>query len=366
MGIIATNFSLWVVRLSTVVKANQAVSSALNAVDKHMQPVTVSLLDYYDILTKGVYEKEIKQSVIQSNVNNTSEHVPEVEGQEEENDELFDVTMVTQITTEPMRLTRLKKNILRWPGPVAVALYVKSGLGYRDPAIFQLVRFLKEHQRTNVHFVVYDGHQDGYHYPTNILRNIAISQVITEFYILLDVDFIISSTAYKNLMNNPEELELTRTQKTVLILPAFKSKSKNFNPKNKLQAKKKSSVFVPFKFHTQTNFTRWWNTEEPYNVQWDGKGYFEPYFVTHRDAPKYDERFVGRGCNKIAHVWELWLRGYTFRIMPHDFLFHLPHAYHRREHRPIVTVNCRKLFKREFMTEMKQKVKEEEEAEEGV
>eukprot|EP00761_Pharyngomonas_kirbyi_P000807 gb/GECH01000808.1/.p1 GENE.gb/GECH01000808.1/~~gb/GECH01000808.1/.p1 ORF type:complete len:459 (+),score=117.61 gb/GECH01000808.1/:1-1377(+) len=267
-----------------------------------------------------------------------------------------DITLVTQITTEKMRTIRLKYNIQRWSGPVSVAVVVNSGQGYQDPAVQDIMKFLRQRSRNNVRIVLYETHQDKFGYPTNILRNLAIAQVETEFMLYIDVDFILSKTAYDYLKSHPEELELVRS-KTVLIIPAFRALKSKFRANNKEEAIKHSKILKPFKFHEQTNFTHWWDADEPYNVEWDGNRYFEPYFVVRRNSPNYDERFVGRGCNKISHVWELWLRGYSFRVLPHDFIYHLPHKYHRRDHRPVVTWNCKKLFKKQFKHEMKDRVR---------
>lgn len=41
----------------------------------------------------------------------------------------------------------------------------------------------------------------------------------------------------------------------------------------------------------------------PYRVEWQPD--FEPYVVVRRDCPKYDQRFVGFGWNKVSHIMEL-------------------------------------------------------------
>lgn len=41
----------------------------------------------------------------------------------------------------------------------------------------------------------------------------------------------------------------------------------------------------------------------PYRVAWQPD--FEPYVVVRRDCPKYDQRFVGFGWNKVSHIMEL-------------------------------------------------------------
>lgn len=40
-----------------------------------------------------------------------------------------------------------------------------------------------------------------------------------------------------------------------------------------------------------------------------------------------DERFIGYGGNKAACLYELYLSGVSFYILPDDFLIHQSHAY---------------------------------------
>lgn len=40
-----------------------------------------------------------------------------------------------------------------------------------------------------------------------------------------------------------------------------------------------------------------------------------------------DERFIGYGGNKAACLFELYLSGVSFYVLPDDFLIHQSHAY---------------------------------------
>lgn len=56
--------------------------------------------------------------------------------------------------------------------------------------------------------------------------------------------------------------------------------------------------------HAATDFGRWAAATAPYPVAYEE--YFEPYVLVDRRAmPRYDERFVGYGFNKIQHLWHL-------------------------------------------------------------
>ncbi|KAL8614336.1 Xylosyl- and glucuronyltransferase LARGE2s [Nucella lapillus] len=53
---------------------------------------------------------------------------------------------------------------------------------------------------------------------------------------------------------------------------------------------------------------------------------FEPYVVVHRDIPRFDQRFLGFGWNKVSHIMELDAQGYEFVVLPNAFIIHMPHA----------------------------------------
>ena len=46
-----------------------------------------------------------------------------------------------------------------------------------------------------------------------------------------------------------------------------------------------------------------------------------------------DERFTGYGSNKAACLYELFLAGYEFWVLPHDFLIHQRHLYPEEDRR---------------------------------
>ncbi|KAF9169460.1 hypothetical protein BGX21_011348 [Mortierella sp. AD011] len=55
---------------------------------------------------------------------------------------------------------------------------------------------------------------------------------------------------------------------------------------------------------------------------------YEPYIILKREGtPWCDERFVGYGANKAACLFEIYISGVDFWVMPHDFLIHQYHDY---------------------------------------
>ncbi|KAF9096272.1 hypothetical protein BGX23_011662 [Mortierella sp. AD031] len=67
--------------------------------------------------------------------------------------------------------------------------------------------------------------------------------------------------------------------------------------------------------------------ERPYKVtKFEPK--YEPYIILKKEGtPWCDERFVGYGANKAACLFEIYISGIDFWVMPQDFLIHQYHDY---------------------------------------
>lgn len=71
--------------------------------------------------------------------------------------------------------------------------------------------------------------------------------------------------------------------------------------------------------HEPTDYRRWASAAAPYPVRY--AELYEPYVVVRKDAvPRYDERFVGYGMNKIAHILACHARGLAFHVVPSLFV----------------------------------------------
>ncbi|VDO92042.1 unnamed protein product [Soboliphyme baturini] len=125
-----------------------------------------------------------------------------------------DVSLVTHLTTE--RLASLDEVLSRWRGPASVALYVTDSEVYRFK---QYLKHCPSVNRKNVAFhIVY---QEGAIYPINQLKNVALTNVVTPFVLLVDADFIPADDLYADLIiaiKNQGDL-----RKKALIVPAFET-----------------------------------------------------------------------------------------------------------------------------------------------
>ena len=80
-----------------------------------------------------------------------------------------------------------------------------------------------------------------------------------------------------------------------------------------------------FPGHGPTNFSKWYNSSEPYTIKWAPS--FEPYVIVKlKDLPRFDERFVGYGYNKVSFFAELDALNCTFVVHHSTFVVHMPHS----------------------------------------
>ncbi|ESO84696.1 hypothetical protein LOTGIDRAFT_196563 [Lottia gigantea] len=237
-----------------------------------------------------------------------------------------DVTLVAQLSMD--RVQMLELICQHWEGPISIALYIS------DAEAQQFLRYALGSDtlmaRKNVGYhVVY---KDGQFFPVNYLRNVALNQVRTPYVYLSDIDFLPMFGLYEYLKKAAPMMDL-KEQKKALIVPAFETQRYRLTyPKSKselLSMLHMGSLFT-FRFHvwpqghSPTNFDKWRTATTPYTVNWEAD--FEPYVVVRSDIPKYDQRFMGFGWNKVSHIMELDAQGYEFVVLPNAFMIHMPHA----------------------------------------
>ncbi|NXN40018.1 LARG2 glucuronyltransferase, partial [Rhinoptilus africanus] len=137
---------------------------------------------------------------------------------------------------------------------------------------------------------------------------------------------------YDYLRNSIQQLELPQ-RKAALIVPAFETLHYRLTfPKSKAELLSMLDMGSLYTFryhvwpkgHAPTDYAKWRTATVPYRVAWQPD--FEPYVVVRRDCPKYDQRFVGFGWNKVSHIMELDAQEYELLVLPNAFMIHMPHA----------------------------------------
>ncbi|KAI9232909.1 hypothetical protein MVEG_07583 [Podila verticillata NRRL 6337] len=248
------------------------------------------------------------------------------------------VTITTLITEN--RFGVFKKLVRNYRGPISVSLWIRDDeskdqhfaalheLYESDPLLQEYVDF---------HVVV-----DRFDFQLNMWRNVARLFARTDYFMLLDVDFHICTDLKKHLAENQEAMRLLRAG-SALILPAFEytheedgvdsatfpKEKKNVEP---LVNDKKLMAFHSAKFvpgHGATNYTKWFSNEGDKIYQVTTFNYkYEPYVILKKEGtPWCDERFVGYGANKAACLYEIYISGIDYYVLPKDFLIHQSHAY---------------------------------------
>lgn len=264
-----------------------------------------------------------------------------------------DITVAVHASAN--KLNRLMFLTQRWGGPVSAAVYVQ---GVED--IDKLNEFQRRHRKdllhTEIHVLV---EKTVAAYPHNILRQMALDMVKSDFFLTLDVDFVTPPNAFHGLMTLIEENkkidELLR-DKILFVLPAFEVDTEitedqillmgeNFLPDNKEQVLEmvEEETMTPFhveKFaygHGPTKFRKWYVTSKPaswipyYFVDYAAK--FEPYVLGYKgsDLPKYWEGFRGYGYNKWTWIFDAYFSGFQYAVLKDWFVAHLDHEYGERK-----------------------------------
>ncbi|KFZ49889.1 Glycosyltransferase-like LARGE2, partial [Antrostomus carolinensis] len=237
-----------------------------------------------------------------------------------------DVTLVAQLSMD--RLQMLEAICKHWAGPISLALYMSDAEAQQFLRYAQASEVLSARRNVAYHIV----YKEGQFYPINLLRNVALANTQTPYVFLTDIDFLPMYVLYDYLRNSIQQLELPQ-RKAALIVPAFETLHYRLTfPKSKAELLSMLDMGSLYTFryhvwpkgHAPTDYAKWRTATVPYRVAWQPD--FEPYVVVRRDCPKYDQRFVGFGWNKVSHIMELDAQEYELLVLPNAFMIHMPHA----------------------------------------
>ncbi|XP_072025793.1 beta-1,4-glucuronyltransferase 1-like [Amphiura filiformis] len=290
--------------------------------------------------------------------------------------EYKDVTLVTQCSLH--HLAHIVDLVDRWRGPLSVAIF---GLASEVDTISTVMLTLREcypgiKQNVSFHLVhpiteIVDGNsdakettltklpcesilpdlwerklltqnyaQEGIPYPNNLLRNVARAGTSSKFLLVIDIDMLPSAnmrTGFLHLAHSSiilqEETEYSR--KTSFVVPAYELRDgipmpadkadllESVRQENARQFYKKACSYC----QNHTDYQKWENIQGSpgmlniaYSVEW--QPLWEPFYISHRDVPLYDERFKQYGFNRISQVCEMHVAGYNFVVLDTGFIVH--------------------------------------------
>jgi hypothetical protein len=267
------------------------------------------------------------------------------------------ITVAVHASTS--KLNRLLFLIQRWGGPTSTSIYFQS-----EKDICHFANFYMEHadsfQHTDIHVMMEVTELE---YPHNILREMALQSIDSDYFLALDVDFLTTPNASQSLyhlIGSDSALREQLQNRTLMVLPAF---NRNLGTKvdennvlkigNKMLAKDKAEAMEqweldkiePFHLkrfkvgHGQTNFDKWYDfgekdntTESFYPIKY--KPRFEPYILGYKrgvDLPHYWAGFRGFGYNKYTWFVEAHYMGFRYAVLKDQFVVHLDHKYTKRK-----------------------------------
>ncbi|KAJ2961324.1 hypothetical protein NQZ79_g3384 [Umbelopsis isabellina] len=247
-----------------------------------------------------------------------------------------DITICTMVTHD--RFPVLARLVMNYKGPVSAAIHVNDD-EHKDQVLADLQKTIDSNplikQYLDVHLIL-----DNYDRQFNMWRNVAKLYARTGYVMMLDVDFHVCTDFRASIHRNAKAMELLESGKAALVVPAFEFNSQadgeDFRtfPTTKKElldvvAKDKIDVFHKFwaNGHGATNYTRWYSASRPYRVNTYQFSY-EPYIIYKKEgSPWCDERFIGYGSNKAACLFEIYISGIDYWVLPQDFLIHQTHHY---------------------------------------
>lgn len=183
--------------------------------------------------------------------------------------------------------------------------------------------------------------RDGFDRELNLWRNIAKLFARTDYVMQLDIDFYPVTDIRTSVLNNPVAMSLLKSGEAALVIPAFEytkqedgldyrkfpsSKSQLLKLYNEKQIGMFHSFWLPG--HAPTDYERWTSGEQDVYKVTTYQYSYEPYVIfKNQGSPWCDERFSGYGSNKAACLFELYISGIDYYVLPDDFIVHQTHAY---------------------------------------
>ncbi|CAO3645969.1 unnamed protein product [Mucor hiemalis] len=247
-----------------------------------------------------------------------------------------DITLATLVTRNRFRvLSRLATN---YKGPISAAIHVLDDKD-KVATIKELGKIYSSNpdmqKYVDVHLII-----DKFDRQFNMWRNTAKLFTRSDYLMMLDVDFHLCTDFRRSIFNNPALTKMLQSGKTAIVVPAFEYVDQKDGDDWRTFPVKKEDVIQQVNdlkldtFHSSwvsghgaTNYTHWYSAKDIYPVT-EYEFSYEPYVIYKKEGtPWCDERFIGYGANKAACLYEIFISGVDYYVLPNDFLIHQSHKY---------------------------------------
>lgn len=284
-----------------------------------------------------------------------------------------DIVLATQLSTSKLR--NLVTQLDYWNGPASVAIYISK---LEDVDI--LYNFTQESEKfideTSFHLVL--EKTTKLDYPANILRNVAMEAIESDYFLALDVDLIpMPKDCHDELLSTYFNIKLVDKESRLFVLPAFSlfpKKGEEYATADMLPTSKEMAVTMVKRRemnqfwkrlfpqgHGSSRYKLWMSnvknkTKHFYKIgpTQERSLLYEPYVVGFKPGiPRYWEGktilciivvlarpilvffflliswfhsdFRGFGFNKISFFHECYMLGYRYAVLNNFYAVHLDH-----------------------------------------
>lgn len=274
-----------------------------------------------------------------------------------------DITIVTLVTRN--RIPNLARLATQYQGPISAAIHIsddEEGEYTLDILQQAMERNVAMRKFVDIHII-----RDEFDRELNLWRNVAKLFARSEYVMQLDIDFYPCTKIRESVLNNPKAMSLLRSGEAALVIPAFEFSKQEDGldfrtfPKNKpdlLKQYKDNEIEMFHSFwlpgHAPTDYERWASLDKQDNDIYPVTTYqfsYEPYVIfKNQGSPWCDERFSGYGSNKAACLYEMYISGVDYYVLPDDYIIHQTHAY------PDQARNVERYYNRRLYTQFREEI----------
>jgi len=268
-------------------------------------------------------------------------------------DTKFDITLTTHMGAVG-KYHRFLVLIQRWNGPVSIAIKFTN-----MDEIHHFHKFIINHQpqlqRVSFHYYI-EFHQNTNTtttkpaYPHNILRNLAMTNICTNYFFVNDVDIFPSPVntheKLKSLIMSQDAMQKGLSTQTMYVVPMFDFHTfiaeDDLVYNHKLFPNEKEDVIrmnatgilsqhhldVHPIGHRAVNFDKWFANQTAVSYEIEHEHKFEPYVIgskQNNDVPLFYPYFQGYGLDKYSWYDELAWSGFKLQVLRDFYMFHAKH-----------------------------------------